>query len=436
MSSDSKPESEAAVLATALRAITLVLAFGSSVLIARVLKPEGRGAYFVIMTVAVAAMSLGHLSLEQAHVYLWSKVGVRQSLVANSVVLGLGLGCIAGIAAWTIVYVVGPDVFPVAGLGVLGLAMIAVPLGIVTTYMSGFLVLDRRLLRLNGARLIAACFQLVVLGLMALSGKLNVLNAIVVWVIFLALPLAAARGRFRANPRYLSKPLAREAIALGARYHLGMSAVFLLLRADLFLLNSMTTAAQVGLYSLAVTIAELTYLVTDSVAQIMLPRQLAETLETSGQITARIVRINVVLAFVILVVTISLGPFFIPRVFGEEFAGSTRAIVALAPGILALATMRAVGGFLIRLNRPLVVSSVSIAAMASNVALNLFLIPRFGIVGAGLASSVVYVLLATFYLIWLRKAGSLQFGDLVPRVSDIRDPLIGLMSGILNRRGR
>lgn len=436
MPRDSKTASQTAVLATALRILTVAVAFGSSVVIARVLKPEGRGAYFVIMTVAVAAMSLGHFSLEQAHVYLWSRVDARRSLVANSVAFGLGLGSLAGIAAWAIVYLLGPETFPVTGLGVLGVAMIAVPLGMITLYMSGFLVLDGRLLRLNGARFIAGCVQLALMGLLALTGKLNVYSAIVVWVIFMALPLTAALGAFRARFRDLSMPLAREAGALGASYHLGMAAVFLLFRIDLFFLNSMTTPAEVGLYSLAVTIAELTYLLTDSVAQVMLPRQLEGTMETSGQITAHSVRLNFMFAFVILVGTISLGPFFIPRLFGEEFSGSMPAIIALAPGILALATMRTIGGFLIRLNRPFLISTASVLAMASNVALNLLLIPRFGIVGAGLSSSIVYALLSAFYLIWWRKTGNLKLGDLIPRVSDIRDPLMGLMSGILGRRGR
>jgi O-antigen/teichoic acid export membrane protein len=96
--------------------------------------------------------------------------------------------------------------------------------------------------------------------------------------------------------------------------------------------------------------------------------------------------------------------------------------------VVALATMRPVGASLIRLDRPLVITSASLVAVGCNVGLNLALIPRFGIVGAGIASSVAYGLLVSFYVTWLSRAVGLSARELLPRVADVRDPLAALLS--------
>ncbi|HEX6469624.1 MAG TPA: hypothetical protein VF069_11065, partial [Streptosporangiaceae bacterium] len=46
------------------RAGVLVLAGLSGVAVARALQPDGRGAYFVIVTIASITLSVGHLSIE------------------------------------------------------------------------------------------------------------------------------------------------------------------------------------------------------------------------------------------------------------------------------------------------------------------------------------------------------------------------------------
>jgi O-antigen/teichoic acid export membrane protein len=55
-------------------------------------------------------------------------------------------------------------------------------------------------------------------------------------------------------------------------------------------------------------------------------------------------------------------------------------------------------------------------ALTVNVALNLALIPSWGLVGTGIASSIAYVLLAGSYLLWLYRAANLDMRDFQPRI--------------------
>ena len=119
---------------------------------------------------------------------------------------------------------------------------------------------------------LAQCVPLIVLGI---SGKLSVgvgcdrlehAHAVV--------PLAMLLPALRGSGGVRDLPLARRTIGLGLRYHAGTAAYYLLLRADVFILNALEpTTTAVGLYSLAVTLAELTKLLTESIVQVMMPAQ-------------------------------------------------------------------------------------------------------------------------------------------------------------------
>jgi O-antigen/teichoic acid export membrane protein len=205
----------------------------------------------------------------------------------------------------------------------------------------------------------------------------------------------------------------------GFRYHLGMAALFLLWRIDTFLLNAQASRHEVGLYVVAVTTAEALYLVTDSVAQVSLPRQLEGTLAEAAAFTARITRLNTLVATAAGLGIVALGPVLVPLVFGGDYGGSVGPLLALVPGVVALGLIRPITPILVRLNRPLRVSLFCSLALLLNVALNFALIPVAGAVGAATASSVAYAALAVAYVRWLISATSLELSELWPTRSDI-----------------
>jgi len=261
-------------------------------------------------------------------------------------------------------------------------------------------------------------------------------GVVIVWALASALPipfqiarLQKAHGVARAE-----RTLLKRLITLGLRYHLGMIAIFLVLRVDIFMLNSMTSDARVGIYSLAVTLAESTFLFTDSVAQASVSRQLAT--RDDHLYTARLARTNLLLASVLVLSMVLVGPFLIPFVFGEAFGATVGPLLALAPGVVALAMQKPIGVFIVRQNRPHVVSAASVVALALHVLLNLTLIPRFGIIGAGIASSLTYIGLAIFNVAWFLRSSGVGRGSLIPRAADLSQPLAAIRRELLGRSSR
>ncbi|HEX6470514.1 MAG TPA: polysaccharide biosynthesis C-terminal domain-containing protein [Streptosporangiaceae bacterium] len=398
------------------RAGVLVLAGLSGVAVARALQPDGRGAYFVIVTIASITLSVGHLSIEQSQTWLWSQRdgAGRVALAANSVLLGLGVGAGAALGCAAIIAVLGQDRMPVASYACLALALAAIPGGMAVLYLNNILVLRARVDVVNRAGVLAALLQCVAILALGALGRLTLGWAVVLWTASMVGPLVVLLPAVRPRPRDRDAALARCAIVKGLRYHIGLASLFLLFRSDILILDGMTTASAVGLYSLAVSLAELTRLVTDSIAQVALPGQMER--DEAGAITAtvRATRFTALFAGGSVGLMCLAAPLAVPVAYGAAFAACVPALLALAPGLFALGATRPIGAFLLRLDRPFLASAMTVLALVLNVALNLALIPVFGIVGSAVASSLAYAMLAAAQTAWFLRATRTPLRGLLP----------------------
>ena len=372
------------------RAVLMVLGALSGVVIARELQPEGRGAYYVIATIATITISVGHLSVEQAHVWLWSRAADPRSLAANSLVLGLVVGALAALAAAVIVGVAG------AGRGAGGRVRAARRGARRDPLRDGRAVPEqhpRPALRGPGGEPRRAARRRAAVRGAAGPGVVSRLSPAVVialWAVSVSVPLLVLLAAVRPRLRHWDGSLARTAVGRGLRYHVGLASLFLLFRSDILILDGLTTTAAVGLYSLAVSLAELTRLVTDAIAQIALPRQLNTDDDGAAAATVSVTRLTTIVALVSVGLMCAAAPPLIPVVYGSSFAGSVPSLLALAPGLLALGATRPIGAYLLRLDRPMLGSAMAVAALLVNIALNLVLVPDYGILGSAVASSVAY----------------------------------------------
>jgi O-antigen/teichoic acid export membrane protein len=397
------------------KVVVVALGVVTSVIISRALLPQGRGSYYVYVSLATLTMSLGHLSVEQAEAYLWSDGADPHALRANSLVLGLAAGIVSALVAAAVVLLLGPATIPLASPYLLWLALAAVPIGTVNLFASGLVYLQGRLLAINAAAAVAAVVQCASVVVLRALSSLTVASVLAVWVVSFAIPVIAVLLVTRPRLANLDWPLMLRTLKIGLRYHVGMTSLFLLLRLDTLLLNGMSSKAQVGLYSLAVTVAEMIYLVTDTVAKMALPGQMSGSFEQCADHTSFAVGISIVLSIVAFVLLAVAAPWVVPTLYGRAFRGSVPMLWWLGPGVVALAISRPAGALLLRVDEPMKLSILVMAAAAMNVGLNVLLIPRYRGIGASIASSVTYLLLAAAYLAWMHRATGRHWSAFRPR---------------------
>ncbi|SEK22696.1 lipopolysaccharide biosynthesis protein [Nonomuraea pusilla] len=405
------------------KVLRLLLAAVTGVLIARSLQPEGRGAYALIANIAFTATIVGHLSLDQTQISLWASRVWRQRLTVNALVLGLALGGLTGVtvAALTMLGAM-PTTSPL-----LCLAMLAVPFAVAGSNLRAVATLRSDMGVVNRAVIVGALIQCAPLIALCLTGRLTVAGVIVCWTISTAAPFFVFLRALRPRPRWADARLANRQLALGSRYHVGVVAFHLLLSVDVLLVHGLDSTAAVGLYTVAVTVLDLTRIPAEAVTQVVLPRQAVGGLDAASRLTVRAVRLNLLVSAGFIGLLAAASPVLVPLVYGQSFAGSVAALLALAPGTVALTLLRAIEQYLVRLGRPAVLTSILVAALVVNVVLNVVLIPALGVVGAGLASTVAYTLTALLEMAWFARATGIPVHELLPRPSTVRSLVAALL---------
>ncbi|MEU7887449.1 polysaccharide biosynthesis C-terminal domain-containing protein [Microbispora bryophytorum] len=420
----------AGVLAS--RMIRVALGAVTGVLIARTLLPEGRGVYAVMTTAAATAVVVGHLSLEKSHIVFWPDSSRHRPLITNALVLGTALGFVAALATFGIVAAsASPGAFPLWAV-----ALLAVPFGTASINLTSVLLLQSRTKTVNRATTIAALTQcLPILALMA-AGKVTVASAVVCWAASTVVPFLFAVRALWPIPLRPDKNLVRRQLSLSGRYHVGWVAYHMLLSVDILLLNAMDSAATVGIYTVAGTLMTLARIPADSITQVVLPRQAVSGAHEAERLTARTLRLNLLVSAAFIGLVAAASPWAIPLVYGHAFAASVAPLLVLAPGALALTVTRPTEQYLVRLGRPMTMTAIACTALAVNLVLNLVLIPHWGAVGAALASTVAYTLLALLETAWFLRSARVGVSELVPRLTDLRalSPRTPAATGTAERR--
>ncbi|MFF0065241.1 lipopolysaccharide biosynthesis protein [Streptomyces sp. NPDC005279] len=401
------------------RAACLVMSVLTSAVIARSLQPEGRGIYYMAVTVATTATMLGHLSGEQAQSALWTDAGRRDALAGNCVPLGLALGTLSGLAGVTVVAVIGPETLHLPGLYLVIVACLSVPLGIASNYAGNVALLRGRVQVANWSMLTAAVVQCAAVVALVAVERFSVVAALAVWIAAGSVPLVVFSAAGAIAGRRRDVELARTTVATGARYHLGPASVFLLMNADIYLLGAFAGAREVGIYSLAVGLAGYSRMLADVVSQVMLKRQFNSSDTESAAITVRITRYAVLLGLAAALVLTLAAPVLVLAVYGAAYADAVPLVMLLAPGVMALGASRLPSTYLLRLRRAKLVVVPSVTALSVNIALNLMLIPVWGAAGCAVASSLAYVLLGALQTRLFTRVTGIRARSLLPAAADL-----------------
>ena len=419
----------------AIMAIGLVI----SVFVAHALGPSGRGRYYVPVTAVMTCFAVVHLSLEMATTYFHAERIIdlrrlgRVAATASLIAAPVGIGLILGTFALT-----RSSIFEGVHANDVVLASLALPFLLHSTWMVNVMILGGELKRAQLAMLLAAVFQAVMIGLLALAGEAGVRevllayvgNAVASWVLLIAWSARIAP----ALPTRDGALIARV-VRHGIRIHAGYIAYILLLRSDVFLVNAVLGTREVGIYSLSVFVAQMVWTVAQPLATAALPLQTTTDVEEAGRVTLRTTRLCLVVAGALSVLVAATMWVVLPIVYGRDFAGAYLPLVALLPGVCALSVVRPMWNLLLREGRPRRITVAAFAAFALNAALNLALLPAIGLVGASLASSVSYILLALLLAKWTAQTVGTSPRALLPGRAEV-DAVLSrgqMLRGVLPR---
>lgn len=404
------------------RLVAYAVGFVASVLIARALGPEGRGAYQLPVTIATVVYCVLNLGLDQAQFRLWStEVNSRRLLPATGFVLGISLGVLgAGLVflarlIWTQSLV---NEIPLTHM-LWGIA--ALPFMVHGLLLTGLAVLRGDIRRMHLATMTSASVQMALIVLLFIGQALSVEAVLVVWFVTTVIPWMLMLRRARALGPLFRAPinLMRRQLKLGIRYAPYIVFAFLILRVDVLVIAEMMDLRSVGIYSVAVLFPEVVWIFTDSLAYPVAHRQANLPDRDAAEVTFVALRVVIVLVVLAGPVVATAAHWIIPTAYGASFAPASSVVWVLIPGVLGLALWRTLNPYLVRTAAPWVPATIGGASLLVNLILNLVLIPLWGIRGAALASSIAYWFGAALAVRFFLADAAGSPGILIPKAKDV-----------------
>ena len=186
----------------------------------------------------------------------------------------------------------------------------------------------------------------------------------------------------------------RKIVAYAPPLYAGNLVQFLNYRLDVFLVAAFSGARSVGLYALAVVLGQLLWIVSNSVATVLLPRVASSSPIEGARQAAQLTRITLLIGVAGAAALALIASPLINIVYGQAYAEAVPMLLALLPGVVAFIAVKVLSAYLIGVGRLRITVIVSLIGLIATLALDFTLIPRLGAVGAAIASSVSYSLSA------------------------------------------
>ena len=425
--------------------ILIPIGIASSILIARAIGPSGKGTFdLIIATSSLMLMALG-FSLPSGVTYEVARGDTNiRALVVGLVGLAVAQTVACGVILIMFASFGQADKFLPAQHQTWWVLAIAVYLffEMLSNHWRAILVGRQEIKKSNQSELIARLVQFFLLfGLAAalfLNGRritIVVLFALVLSTSILlnVLLLRALRPAWEATG---SRNPIRGAISFALPCYLGNLTQFLNYRLDVFILSILAGFASVGRYTLAVSLGQLVWLLSSSAASVLLPKVAVS--EPSTDVIANTNRLNRLVFWASLATAVLLGlaaSQAIPILYGEAFRPSFAALVWILPGIIAFSTVNILAAYIAGIGKPRWNLYVALVALVVTVSLDLYLIPKFDIVGAALASTASYTVSAVLTVgVYIHNTRSSLRQLLLPTSEDVSFG-INLVQPLLRRVG-
>jgi O-antigen/teichoic acid export membrane protein len=404
-----------AAISFSIRITGAALGFALNVLIARLFGAEGTGLYFLAITVAGIASLFGRFGLENAVLRFISTAASEsdatriRAISRRALLLALASSAVVSVLLFLVAGVLATRVFNKPELaGLLHILTLSIfPMALVVLYGA----MLKALQRVRDSQIIEAVIVPLVL-LIAVAGygyRYGVPGAIASFVI--ATTLSAGLGAWL---WHRACPPAHAAQSNGAPLNLlKTSAAFVWIQlmnavtdwADILILGALRPAEEVGIYGVAKRLAMTVSFVLIAVNNIAAPKFAALHHQGDHAALARVAvhsaRLTLLVAGPVLLALMLFSTFFM-GLFGKGFEAGATVLIVLALGQLVNVATGSVGQLLAMTGHEKLLRNTLWITTVLNVALNILLIPKLGMMGSAIASTFS-VVATNLFAVWFVK---------------------------------
>jgi O-antigen/teichoic acid export membrane protein len=378
----------------AVQVLVLFCGVGNNFLIARMGGPDGKGILYSLQLISIIlGLSFLHFCLGSAAiVFLRQNRGTRQDIASGiflpSVVLGIIPALVMGLSwHWTAHFITSRIAGEYFWLG-----LMAIPAMVLTYNVSYFCLGDDRLNDYNRLMAAPSILLSVILIALWLLQKTEVSFLIIAWCFSVFVPsfyagfvvLRSAKGALL--PRY---SLFRKMYQFGWRAHLCGALQQLQHRSPVLLVAALLPVAQLGIYSLAITLVELLWYIPNTLSVALLPHVASSSEEEASRFTPAICRVTLAVTSVLGILLAVACSIVVPRVL-PRFSPCLTPLWILMPGLAFASISRVMASDLNGRDKPMKVFYPVLTAVVLETVLGVYSVPRYALLGAASVTVLGY----------------------------------------------
>lgn len=399
--------------------LRILLTVISSVVIANFLGPEGQGIYKLSILFPNLLIVFSNIGLGQAIIYLNNRDKKSRQEIINSILsFGIIISVMVFLIGWAILFFWGKILFPDVSFTFLVIGLFATPFLFLNSLIGSVFLSQKNAKIYNFTKIANSLIFLVFLIVLLLINWLTTSLAIIGFSLtsFIAFAYLVFLYFKKGNIFYfkLKKRIILDAITYGTKVFVSQLINFLQFRFDSFIINYFISPASVGLYAVAATLSEKTWVVSQSVGEMLFPKTASEKDKTkSVDFTIKTFKFVLLSTIAIASVLLVSAEFLIGLLYPPEYD------VSILPFKILLIGSISIGGWRVLINdmygRNLMnpVINLGIISAILNIILGVLLIKYFGIVGAAWASSITYTLSLIMMMIVFSSKLGIKFYKLI-----------------------
>ena len=406
----------------------LALTFGTSVAIllfniaggvlkARLLGPMGRGLLTAVSLWPTVIASIGNLGLVNAVVYYSGKESDEKikTIWSGSFLVGILQSIVFGILGYFFIPILMQK-YSAEFVWMARLFLLYIPLYIFLQYNISILQGRLRIGPYNLVRILVPGSYFIGIVVLALLDSVTVQSCTIVLLLSNAITVLCEvlyLNKLGWLSRKLNLPLIRQMMSYGLKAHIGNISSLLSLRLDQILMSLMLSADKLGLYVVAVTISSGVNLISDAIATIAFPTISSQALITDKRTAfARSLRLSFWSSWLVVLIMLLLTNFIVNILFGTEFSGAISAarVLILAASVSGMNMTIASG--LKGYGKPSVSSIGEVISLCLTGVFLWIFMPRWGILGAALASLIAYSCNCIYLLVYIRHNLAIYLKDI------------------------
>lgn len=377
-----------------------------TIIVARMLGPEGRGVFAVATSITMIGVQFGNLGLHAANTFYVAKdESILSTILGNSLFLAFFAVTIAVLILYFF-FITFPSFSPVRDNEILFISLISIPIALSYLFLSNILIGLHKVREYNTLEIINKIVILLATASLFLFAHIAIEYFLLAILAGNVAALLVAKKIYKKSVQKItySFELFKQHIRYGFKAYLAAFFAFMVIRSDILMVDYYLGAKEAGYYSIASSMAEMVYLLPTIIGMLLAPKIIqTDGYEAKLHIVKKTAWMTAGMMLLFCLISALIAEFMVKLLFGEAFIPSVHPFIWLMPGIILLSINTIFQNYFAAIGMPIVVIYSPFIALIANVTMNNYLISSIGITGASMSSSASYGIMLIISLLYVKR---------------------------------